>query len=110
MNQKNNTSNQKNKTNLHFELFFVRHAYSCANEWQDKSRLPGSHWFYEDPEITTQGIKESIAVGQVFDNPFPSQEPFSLASSVMLRAQQTAYLMFGKQYKNYHMNPHQNYY
>lgn len=78
-----------------FEILFVRHAYSCANEWQDKSKL-GRHWLYDDPEITTQGIKESIAVGKSYENPFTNQEPFTLASSVMLRAQQTAYLMFGK--------------
>jgi hypothetical protein len=81
-----------------FEFIFVRHALSCANVWQKKGTLK-AHLRYHDPEITTEGIQTSTSVGQSFVNPFSHAgvaEPFTLAASVMLRAQQTSYLMFGK--------------
>ncbi len=80
-----------------FEILFVRHALSCANVWQKKGILK-AHLRYHDPEITTEGIRKSIEVGRRILYPFktPQQEPFTIGASVMLRAQQTAYLMFAK--------------
>jgi hypothetical protein len=83
-----------------FEILFVRHALSCANVWQRKGILK-AHLRYQDPEITTEGIRKSIEIGSKILYPFKTaqQEPFTLGASVMLRAQQTAYLMFGKRMK-----------
>jgi hypothetical protein len=83
-----------------FEILFVRHALSCANVWQRKGILK-AHLRYQDPEITTEGIRKSIEVGQKILYPFKTaqQEPFTIGASVMLRAQQTAYLMFAKRMK-----------
>ena len=80
-----------------FEILFVRHALSCANVWQKKGILK-AHLRYQDPEITTEGIRKSIEIGQKILYPFktPQREPFTIGASVMLRAQQTAYLMFAK--------------
>lgn len=80
-----------------FEIFFVRHALSCANVWQERGILK-AHLRYHDPEITSEGIRKSIALGKKTHYPFKTEnkEPFTIGSSVMLRAQQTAYLMFAK--------------
>lgn len=80
-----------------FEILFVRHALSCANVWKKKGILK-AHLRYHDPEITTEGIRRSIEIGNTIQYPFKTaqQEPFTIGASVMLRAQQTAYLMFAK--------------
>lgn len=76
-----------------FNLIFVRHGFSCANALKAKSRI---HIFYSDPELTKVGIERSklcgVALikrlGKAWDT-----EPYVVASSQMIRAQETAYYM-----------------
>jgi hypothetical protein len=76
------------------DIIFVRHGLSCANVWSTK--LYGSNIFYRDPELTNQGINTSKELSpiliknitKIWDN-----QPYSIASSNMIRTQETAYYM-----------------
>lgn len=103
-----------------FEILFIRHGESCANALhKSKSYLQkASHASYNDPELTSRGILESEQRGDLFLKPvlsgsqgfYPQIETteegkplhramFTLGSSPLLRAQETAYLMVGKPWK-----------
>ena len=76
------------------DIVFVRHALSCTNVWANK--LYGTHLFYQDPELTLAGISTSKELSSVLIKKISDlwgEEPYSIGSSSMIRAQQTAYLM-----------------
>ena len=79
------------------ELLLVRHGYSCANAWSKKYK--GIHLAYADPELTEEGKrlceerKETLrsAIAKYFPH-----LPYIVATSAMIRTQQTAYHMLLK--------------
>ena len=83
---------------MRFEIIFVRHAESCANVWQDETLIGQA--VYKDPEITERGKSRSIAkyrkLKEIIKKYFPS---YTIGSSSLLRAQQTAYYMLAKHVK-----------
>lgn len=80
---------------MRFEIIFVRHGESCANIWQERTLV--GQLKYSDPELTKRGVSRSTAkypmLKTVIDKYFPS---YSIASSPMIRAQQTAFHMLAK--------------
>ena len=79
------------------DLLLVRHGYSCANAW--KQKLPGLQGLYADPELTEQGKQlceqRRGALTAAIDHYF-HEHPYMIATSSMIRTQQTAYHMFLK--------------
>jgi len=76
-----------------FDLIFVRHGFSCANALKAKSRI---HIFYSDPELTKVGIEQSKMSAESLMKRIETvwaDEPYIVASSQMIRAQETAYYM-----------------
>ena len=76
-----------------FDLIFVRHGFSCANALKAKSRV---HIFYSDPELTKVGIEISRSASSALIervNALWGDNPYVVASSQMIRAQETAYYM-----------------
>lgn len=76
------------------DIVFVRHALSCTNVWANK--LYGTHLFYKDPELTLAGISTSKELSPLFIKKITDlwgEKPYSIGSSSMIRAQQTAYHM-----------------
>jgi broad specificity phosphatase PhoE len=83
-----------------FEFIFVRHGESCANAIQRLGGLEGlKHKYYSDPELTQKGVQSSEVKSpfllQILFEKVPRN--FSIGSSALLRAQETAYFMLGKQ-------------
>lgn len=80
---------------MRFEFIFVRHAESCANAWEERTYV--GQLVYKDPELTPRGVTRSNAkyplIKETLDRYFPS---YTICSSPMLRAQQTAYHMLAK--------------
>lgn len=74
-------------------LIFIRHGFSCANKIKKFSKLPFRHSFYQDPELTTIGIKRSIENGHKLKKKLKG-DIHLLASSSMIRSIETAYYMF----------------
>jgi broad specificity phosphatase PhoE len=75
------------------DLIFVRHGFSCANALKAKSRI---HIFYSDPELTKVGVERSKLCGVALMKKVETvwnREPYMVASSQMIRAQETAYYM-----------------
>ena len=92
-----------------FEIIFVRHGESCANALQKGpsivSKIRGlvTHKQYLDPELTTKGKTLSIKKYEKLREAFTT-EPFqkgqyTIGSSPLLRAQETAYYMLAKHVK-----------
>jgi len=83
---------------MKFEIIFVRHGVSCANQTK-KLRGYGLHTLYSDPELTKKGkeisIKLSTKLMENIDFKWKEKE-WTIGSSPMIRAQQTAYLMLAK--------------
>jgi len=79
------------------ELLLVRHGFSCANAW--KRKIKGIHLLYADPELTKEGKhlcedrKEDMrsAIDKCFH-----EHPYIVATSSMIRTQQTAFHMLLK--------------
>lgn len=82
---------------MKFEIIFVRHGQSCAN--QRKHAIPASHIFYPDPELTEFGKKRSIDLGgkllEEIEKKWKGKE-WTVGASSMIRAQQTAFYMLKK--------------
>jgi hypothetical protein len=80
-----------------FDLIFVRHGFSCANALKAKSKI---HIFYSDPELTKTGIdnskKANVALTKRLEAAW-ANEPYVVASSQMIRAQETAYYMISSE-------------
>jgi broad specificity phosphatase PhoE len=77
-----------------FRMFLVRHGVSCANLKKAKGQ-----WFttYTDPELTRAGKDKAVHRGGLFRaylNQQGIEEPI-VGASVLMRAQQTAFLMMG---------------
>jgi len=82
---------------IHYELILLRHAESCANIWKTKSKI--RQVTYRDPEITESGIQTSLRLSGILQkkiNMLWKNEPYSVCSSQMIRAQETAYYMTKK--------------
>jgi broad specificity phosphatase PhoE len=76
------------------DLIFIRHAQSCGNIWKSKSKL--KQITYRDPEITEAGIKTSKHLSGILQRKIREAwlgQPYSVCSSQMIRAQETAYYM-----------------
>lgn len=96
-----------------FEFIFVRHGESCANAIQ-KAVTGGiiKHKYYLDPELTSKGVAYSSFKYFELITSFNSSEgksPFkeghyTIGSSPLLRAQETAYYMLGKHKKDKPIN------
>jgi broad specificity phosphatase PhoE len=84
---------------MKFEIFFVRHGVSCANQSKKLRGIPGVHTFYPDPELTKKGkeiaVKLSTKLQENINSKWKEKE-WTIGSSPMIRAQQTAYLMLAK--------------
>jgi broad specificity phosphatase PhoE len=84
-------------SDVKFDIIFVRHGYSCANKINDK--IPGTHWIYSDPELTNSGIEKSVSLGYDLLTKIKGawkNKPYTIGSSQMIRAQETAYYMLSK--------------
>jgi broad specificity phosphatase PhoE len=92
-----------------FEIIFVRHGESCANAIQKApglvSQLTGlvTHKQYLDPELTTKGkllsIKKYKNLREAFTTEPFQKGQYTIGSSPLLRAQETAYYMLAKHVK-----------
>ena len=82
---------------IHYKLIFLRHAQSCGNIWKTQSKM--RQITYQDPEITEAGVQTSIRLARVLQKKISElwkNEPYSVCSSQMIRAQETAYYMTKK--------------
>ena len=93
---RNNIASRRNSRPIEFNLYIVRHGFSCANAmkarggWAAMERLG-----YTDPELTTIGRETAIELGPALgyaikDHKF---ENTILGSSNMIRAQQTLFFL-----------------
>jgi hypothetical protein len=76
------------------DIIFIRHAQSCANIWKTKSKI--RQITYKDPEITEAGIETSKRLSSVLKLKIKhlwKNNPYTVGSSQMIRAQETAYYM-----------------
>lgn len=92
-----------------FEFIFVRHGESCANAIQKRAGntvfQKGTllHKFYRDPELTEKGVnlstkRHELLRDTLIQKPGPfDDEMYSIGSSALLRAQETAFHMLAKQ-------------
>ena len=88
------------------DLIFIRHAQSCANIWKNKSKI--RQLTYKDPELTDAGVKTSIKFNPILQMKIKelwNTQPYSICSSQMIRAQETAYYMAGNN-KPIHISPY----
>jgi len=87
------------------DIIFIRHAQSCANIWKNKSKI--TQITYKDPEITEAGIKTSRRLSSILKLKVKNlwkNNPYTVGSSQMIRAQETAYYMTHK--KSINIIPH----
>jgi len=80
-----------------FDIIFVRHGLSCANVWSNK--WYGSEIFYQDPELSATGVNISQALAPTLLSHIAKRwagEPYVVAASRMIRAQETAYYMLAQ--------------
>jgi broad specificity phosphatase PhoE len=111
-----------------FEIIFIRHGESCANALHKSKSYAqwAAHTSYNDPELTSRGLLESERRGEIYLKPvltasegfYPivgetengtdvHEAKFTVGSSPLLRAQETAYLMVGRPFKKLiHIMPH----
>ena len=90
------TSSRINSPSIEFNLYIVRHGFSCANAmkarggWAAMERLG-----YTDPELTTIGRQTAIELGPELSQAIndPQFENTILGSSNMIRAQQTLFFL-----------------
>lgn len=92
-----------------FEFIFVRHGESCANAIQ-KAVTGGliKHKYYMDPELTSKGVAysqfkyfELITSFNASEGKSPFKDgDYTIGSSPLLRAQETAYHMLAKHKKD----------
>jgi broad specificity phosphatase PhoE len=83
-----------------FEFIFIRHGESCANAIQKLGGIQGlKHKYYTDPELTQKGVQSSEIKSPFLMKVLFEEAPrdFTVGSSPLLRAQETAYFMLGKQ-------------
>ena len=76
------------------DIIFVRHGLSCANVLSKKR--PGRQFFYQDPELTLEGINNSKDFSRDLINFIHAtwgDEDYMIGASQMIRAQETAFHM-----------------
>lgn len=76
------------------DIIFVRHGISCGNAWAHT--VYGVQTLYPDPELTKSGVKRSKELSASLIKKIDKQwkkEPFTICSSQMIRAQETAFYM-----------------
>ena len=97
---------------MKFEIIFVRHGVSCANQIQNKGASIDKLWhvFYTDPELTRIGIQRSTNLGEQLTTRIKEKwnnHPWTIGASNMIRAQQTAYYMLAQTLqKKIYIMPH----
>jgi broad specificity phosphatase PhoE len=77
-----------------YDLIFVRHGQSCANLLAKGGY--GRQYLYKDPELSKQGVYVSKSLSASFIKNIYKRwegEPFSVCTSQMIRAQETAFYM-----------------
>ena len=83
--------------NNKFDFIFVRHGISCANVISNEIKKSIK---YFDPELTKIGIERTIELHDILLDKikyFWKDEPYSIGSSYLIRAQETAFHMIAKQ-------------
>jgi broad specificity phosphatase PhoE len=93
---RNQSASRTNTRPLQFNIYMVRHGFSCANAMKARGGWAATQRIgYTDPELTTIGrhtaIKLGPALGQAIRD--PRFEKTILGSSNMLRAQQTLFFL-----------------
>jgi hypothetical protein len=76
------------------DIIFVRHGLSCANTLAKVKY--GMHLLYQDPELANSGVEMSQSLSANLIKNIQtrwSNEPYTVGSSQMIRAQETAYYM-----------------
>lgn len=86
--------------NHHVKIVFIRHGFSCANEAQYHRGIMGrisKSWQskYMDPPLTNYAISDAILARDIRKE-LGFGIPTIVFSSVLMRAQQTAYYLFPK--------------
>jgi broad specificity phosphatase PhoE len=77
-----------------FDIIFIRHGLSCANVLSAKR--PGFQLFYQDPELTLEGIYNSKDFSTdliEYIHEAWGDEGYTVGASQMIRAQETAFHM-----------------
>lgn len=77
-----------------YQIIFIRHGESTANVL--KNTFYGLHFFFKDAPLSAHGIAESRRLFQSFKKVIEREffgQPYSVGSSNMIRAQETAYYM-----------------
>jgi len=91
-----------------YNIIFVRHGVSCANVLN--TGLVNRHIIYSDPELTNDGIIRSRKLSDNLIekiNELWGTNPYTIGSSNMIRAQETAYYMLAeKTGKKINIFPH----
>lgn len=80
------------KCTTHIKLFFIRHAFSCANYHNRKKSLIKHHIFIRDPKLSNVGVDDLIGYKSEIDKLISN--PTYVLSSNLLRAIQTARILF----------------
>jgi broad specificity phosphatase PhoE len=93
------------------DIIFVRHGLSCANVLSKKQ--PGRQLFYQDPELTLEGIDNSKDFSRdliefINDTWGPNRDhQYIIGASQMIRAQETAFHMLASTLnKDIYILPH----
>lgn len=90
------------------DIIFVRHGLSCANVLS--ATRPTTQFFYQDPELSLEGIYNSQHFSEKLRDEIKRiwrDEDYLIASSQMIRAQETAFHMLAKPLnKDIHIFPH----
>jgi bisphosphoglycerate-dependent phosphoglycerate mutase len=84
-------------TEITFSLYLVRHGVSCANL---KKAMKQQFTNYRDPELTRAGQEKAVQRGMLFREYLAAEGQGTpiVGASVLLRAQQTAFLMMSPDY------------
>jgi broad specificity phosphatase PhoE len=78
-------------------IYWIRHGFSCANYVKATSWIPFSHTFIPDPKLHCDGVGQAMKLGKYFKR---INVKFDLiCSSMLLRAMQTALLIYNEQSK-----------
>ena len=78
----------------HIKMFFIRHAFSCANYHKRNRSIIKHHIFIHDPILSNIGEEDLIRYKPIIRKVIPN--PTYVLSSNLLRAMQTARILFPK--------------
>lgn len=84
------------------KLYFTRHGFSCQNHLQHNGRWYEQYNIYKDPPLTDFAVKSISTIAETGKMP----KPDLLCSSVHLRAQETALLLYPNHSKPLYVVPY----